>query len=207
MFEEITSFSALSCFDLSIDVLFLKEKTLKIKNSKKYLLMNTDFYLNEKSFANVYFAWKNDGFYFLFDIKQKFIESGRDFRKKDSIEIFLDTRNVKTKGHITKFCHHFVFFPIEVDGLLAKEITRFKVDDFHEPAKDFDVKTTFEKNSYFLNIFIPKESIYGFNVENKMGFSYRINRFEKEAQNFSVSNEYAVEKNPYFWATVNLIKN
>jgi hypothetical protein len=74
---------------------------------------------------------------------------------------------------------------------------------------DFDVNVEIGKDSYFADIFIPSKCLYGFDPArfDKLGFTYRINRRGKDPLHFSMSSlELSVERNPYFWATVNLIK-
>ncbi len=44
----------------------------------------------------------------------------------------IDTRDLKTSGYNTKFCHHFYFLPEKIDGIQCGEVTRFRTEDTHE---------------------------------------------------------------------------
>jgi len=219
MFEEIPPIFPLSFFDISFDVNFLNFKIfedfdngnfLKIFK-KKYLIPNMSKYLKEEKFADIYMGWNEEGIYFFVDVKKRLEEVfSKNYRRGDSIELFLDTRCLKS-NFITKYCHHFVLFAEKVDGYHVKEVTKFRGDDIHKIAKeeDFDIKVFLDKNSYSMKIFIPKRCLYGYDVKNfkKMGFTYRVNRYLKESQNFSASDlEFNFEKFPFLWGEANLIK-
>ena len=154
-------------------------------------------------------AWNEKSLFFIFDIKTGFSKANIDFRRGDSVEIFVDTRSLKTKGYITKFCHHFVFFAQEVKGYKAFEVTRFRTDDMHKicDPKDLLVEAIIKPKSYMLNIEIPSFCLFGFipSEINYLSFSYRINRYESDPQNFNIcSNEHVIEKSPHLWAKINL---
>jgi hypothetical protein len=131
--------------------------------------------------------------------------------KGDSVEIFIDTRDVKTSGFNTKFCHHFFFLPEAIEGQMAGEVTRFRTEDAHELCnpKDLQVEMKSGWRSYSLNIFIPSHCLHGYDPEqyNRLGFSYRVNRAGGKPQHFSVvTGEYQVEQQPSLWSSLRLIK-
>ena len=208
MLEEFPFFLPLTFFEISFDVKYFK----KGKLNKDYLLFSTSKYLDEEEFAKVYFGWNERGLYFFFEV-EKVIEKVcyPDFRKGDSIELFIDTRNIKNYGYTTKFCHHFVIFPKKREGYHVKEITRFREEDMHRIANplDFQVKVEESKKKYFLDLFIPSKCLYGYDTSkfDKLGFTYRINRTSKDPQHFSESSrEYVIERQPALFATALLKK-
>ncbi len=107
-----------------------------------------------------------------------------NFQAGDSVELFFDTRDVKTSGFNTKFCHHFYFLPeaIENEGeaIQAGEATRFRTEDVHELCSPqlLEVKTTKGGKEVKMDIFIPKECLHGYDPSlfERLGFTYRINR-------------------------------
>ena len=196
-----------------------------------------------------------------------------DVSRGDGIELFFDTRDVKTSGYNTRFCHHFFFLPEAVDGHQAGELTRFRTEDVHdlcdpnelkiksreaiaklpaaqnrpfdascrgggsstppsmseppphEPAKpvlargvkiiDFSLAASFATTSqtssrgYSLQIFIPSQCLYGYDPDqfDRMGFSYRLNRYRGDPQHFSaVTDEYQIEQQPSLWSSVQLVR-
>ncbi len=209
-FENVEPISLLNFLDISFDLKHLDSKAKLV--SKKYILPSLSKYQSEDEFAQAYGAWDNKNLYFHFLIKHPFTKSVYpEVRRGDSIELFLDTKNLKTKGYITKYCHQFVFFPEEVQSIQVKEITRFRMDDMHklQDCKNFNVISKINKDSYFLEIEMPLSSLFGFDIQNAkvLGFTYRINRYIEPSQHFAISsNEYVIERNPYLWATMNLIE-
>ncbi len=204
MFEEVLDLSVLPFFQVSAKCYFCpKDK----KISKTNLLSSTSSYLKEKEFAKIYTAWQEDAFLLRIHVDVPFKNATSDFREVDSVELFFDTRDLKTKRFISQFCHHFVFFAKEVDGAYAKEVTRFRGDDAHPlcDPNSFQVTVNIAKSFYLMDITIPAQNLYGYQPQDfkRMGFSYRINRTDGAAQNFSMhSEEYAIESNPHLWGTL-----
>ncbi|NGX34754.1 MAG: hypothetical protein K1060chlam1_01108 [Candidatus Anoxychlamydiales bacterium] len=209
-FENFPNIKILNFFDINID---LEKYVSKAKLfSKKYVLKSFSSILNEEEFAKIYMAYNEKGLYFIFDVKTPFTKAFfPEYQRADSIEVFIDTRSLKTKGYITKFCHHFVFFAEDIKGYKAREITRFRADDMHAicGSKDLKVDSIVKPKSYMLDIHIPSFCLTGFNPIdiNYLSFTYRINRYQMPPQNFSVSsNEHVIEKSPHLWAKMNLLK-
>ncbi len=208
MFENISKINVLNFFDIKTDIEKYVSKIKLINN--KNLLANTSKFLNEDEFAKVYMTWDMAGLYFHFDVKHPFTKSTYpEVKRGDSIEVFVDTRNLKTQGYLTKFCHHFVFMAEAVQKTKGKEITRFRSDDMHKIC-NFDVlevDSKISKTGYLLDVFIPKEALFGYDPSNykTIGFTYRINRYLEPAQHFSVSSlEHNIERSPHLWASMGL---
>ncbi len=169
-------------------------------------------YLDGEEFAEVAIGWGEEKIQLRIEIDLPFEKSDlNDYRKVDSVELFFDTRNLKQKTTLGRFCHHFVFFAEPVEGALAHEITRFRGDDVHTLCRSADllVESIIKLKYTILNIVIPSECLHGYNPIDfpKIGFSYRINRKNGEPQSFSVSSkEVFVEKNPSLWSTLELKK-
>lgn len=209
MYENLPNLKVLNFFDLTIDLNKLSSKT-KLLN-KKYLIKSFSSLLNEEEFAHVYMAWAEKGLYFLFDINYPFTKVSSEYKKSDSVEILIDTRSLKTKGYITKFCHHFVFFSQEVNGYKAEEVTRFTGNDIHKlcDPKDLIVESIIKPKSYMLTIEIPSTCLLGYNPSelDYLSLNYRINRFEAPPQDFSISSlEHSIEKSPHLWPKFKLIE-
>lgn len=207
MFERLPALEPLHFFSVSLEGAYLKEN---MPFQKKHLLPSTSKYFDEEEGAKVFFGFNEKGLRFQFQVFTEVKEVVYpDFRKGDSIEIFIDTRNVKSSGYITKFCHHFVLFPSKVDGFFIKEVSRFRNDDSHflAESKDFQVEVDHQKKFYLIDIFIPSFSLHGYDISkfDKLGFTYRINITGKDPINFSLSpKEFVIERNPYFWSTLTL---
>ena len=212
MFDDIPSVLPIHFFDLTYEANYLQSRMGKLKLKKEYLLPSTSLYLDEEDSNEIYFAWNENGLFFQVKVPAEDIDiSALEYRRGDSIELFIDTRNNKSIGYITKFSHHFVIYPKLVDRSYIKEVTRFKNDDMHKLAdpKDFEISVDIEKKYYFIDLFIPSKCLYGFDPSrfNKLGFTYMINRRGKEPCHLSLSSrEISIERNPYFWTNILLLK-
>jgi len=210
--EELTlapvNFFQISCDCLSIAPPFPK---LSKQKGEKYLLPDTTYLCAEESFANVHMGWNKEGIELYVVIDQKLQSSlYPEVTKGDSVELFFDTRNVKTSGFNTRFCHHFVFLAEAADGVQALELTRFRTEDAHElcDPKELKVKTIVSKDGYSMQIFIPSTCLVGYDPDQftQLGFNYRINRFKGDPQHFSaITDEYKIEQQPSLWGSVKLI--
>lgn len=186
--------------------------TLSIKNFAHYGLPNMSSLAGEEQFADVALGWNLEGLELFVNVKSPL--NGAKYpaiKDGDSFELFLDTRDVKTSGYNTRFCHHFFFLPESVEGQRAGEITRFRTEDTHElcDPSELQVKMETKWRGYQLHLFIPKECLHGYDPEqfDRMGFTYRINRLHGSSQHFSVSSDdYPIEQQPSLWSSLRLVK-
>lgn len=208
-FEDLPALSPLQFFGLNTDCLYAKQL---IKPDKAFQLPSTADMLAEEEFANIYAAWNVDKLFFVIDVNVPFQSEGDgDFRKGDSIELFIDTRDLKTKGVVSRFCHHFVFFPVQVQNFYGREITRFRGEDIHRLChpEDLQAIANLDDESYRLAIEIPSACLHGYDPLSfpRLGFSYRINRTKGAPQHFAVSSEeYTIEQHPAMWGTLKLVR-
>jgi hypothetical protein len=173
-------------------------------------LPSTSWLSGEDSFASVMMAWELLGLHFQINVNGPFTDAFYpEIERGDAVEIFIDTRGLKTASFNTKFCHHFFFLPQAINGIQAGEITHFRTDDAHDRCSPDDLKITSDilKKKYVLKIFIPSHCLYGYDPESfdNLGFTYRIHRWGNRPQHFSaVTEEYALENQPALWASVKL---
>lgn len=211
--EEFVPITPINFFQIGVECLKLESGFPKIsaKNRQKYLLPNTSELCAEWSFAEVAMGWNSEGVEFFISVDQAVHRVAYpNITQGDSVELFIDTRDVKTSGFNTRFCHHFFFLPEAVEGQQAGEITRFRGEETHElcDPSELSVKASLKSSGYTLQIFIPRSCLHGYDPEqfNRLGFSYRINRSSGPPQHFSVvSDEYTIEQQPSLWGSVRLI--
>lgn len=218
MFEETPiALSPINFFQISADCYSLPptKKSFPLlsgQNYQKYLLPNTSALCSEENFADIALGWNQEGIEAFVNIKRKYEQAYYpEVTVGDSVELFFDTRDVKTSGNNTRFCHHFFFLPESVEGHFAGEITRFRTEDTHElcDADELKVKVQLKDNSYQLQLFIPARCLVGYDPEqfDRLGFTYRINRSAGGPQHFSVTSaEYQLEQQPSLWSSLKLIK-
>jgi hypothetical protein len=208
-FEDLPSLSPVQFFGVSCDCFYFKRS---FKPEKTFLLPSTGDLLGEDSFADVYIGWNMEKIALIISVHIPFQNVDEvDFRGGDSVEIFIDTRDLKTKGSVSRFCHHFVFFPTQVQNFYGREVTRFRGEDIHRLChpEDLQVVPQIGKDSYRLAIEIPASSLHGYDPLSspRLGFTYRINRSKGAPQHFAVSSEeYVIEQHPATWGTLKLSK-
>ena len=122
----------------------------------------------------------------------------------------IDTRDLKSAGFNTRFCHHFYFLAQAVEGQQAGEITHFRTEDRHplcdSQALECQIKSS--SKDYILQIFIPSQCLYGYDPKqfDRLGFTYRINRVGGHPQHFTVvSEEYQIDQQPSLWGSLRLV--
>ena len=207
--ESLPPMCPLHFFSLSLDLAYGKKIPSKIGEGK-FTLPDTTELLGEDEFAEFKMAWNEDGLIVDVQINKPFEDvSYPDFRKGDSLELCIDTRDLKTAGFFHKFCHHFLILPQAVGEIQVQEISKFRTEDSHplcDPS-ELSVETKFMAKEFRMQIKISKEALYGFEPQTckKIGFTYRLNRPGKDPQHFALSSlMYSIEQHPALWASLNL---
>lgn len=211
MFDESTfSLNPVHFFALSCDCRYLPKKELA-NFWAKHLLPSTHSLTNEEHFGDIALGWNEDGIALNLRSTQPAVQSFYpDIEKGDSLELFFDTRDLKTTGVATRFCHHFFFLPEAVEGFSKGEMTRFRSEDQHPlcDQKALFCETELKKNRYDMKIFIPSQCLYGYDPKqfDRLGFTYRINRLHGKPQHFSVvSEDYQIDQQPSLWGSLTLM--
>src|SRR6185295_17326360 len=176
---------------------------------KKHLLPQLGRLFGEEAFTEVSLAWSETGLHFFVEVQDA--EQGEGGAGENSVELFIDTKNVKNARTTPRFCHHFLITPERISGVQSKEITRFRTEDKHALSlpDELDVKTKINSSGYTLEITIPERCLTGYQPEvgGSIGFQYRIHRSKKSSQHFGIStNNCNFELYPYLWNSVKLAK-
>lgn len=216
--EEFIPLTPVNFFQISADCPYLsRSKDQKFPNitkvqAQKMLLPDTSELCSEESFAEVSLGWNEEGLEFFIRVNRPFKRAFYpEVERGDSVELFIDTRDVKTSGFNTRFCHHFFFLAEGVEGHFAGEITKFRTEDVHPlcDSSELKVKSLVQSSGYVLNIFIPSHCLNGYDPEqfNRLGFSYRINQADGFPQHFTVvSEDFPIEQQPSLWGSLKLKK-
>lgn len=209
--EEPFALTPVNFFAIACDCHHLTKKDL-IPPFSTHSLPSTSSLCHEYSFAEVAMGWHEEGLGFQINVDQAYTRSNfPDVERGDSIELMIDTRDLKSAGFNTRFCHHFYFLPKPVEENQYGEITRFRTEDSH-PLCDSQLlrcEIRIGKDDYKMKIFIPSQCLYGYDPKqfDRLGFTYRINRASGKPQHFSVvSQEYQIDQQPSLWASIKLVK-
>jgi hypothetical protein len=210
MFEEIPSLSVMGFFLAEMPLRYVSSLERRKSIQKAiYALPSFAKYLSEESFSSWYMAWSEDGLSIEVSVLAPFQKvEYPDFKKGDSLELFLDTRAMKGKM-FGEFSHQFVFFPETVGGVCFKEISRFSGNASHPLYKgdEVEVITDISSASYTMKIFLPTSALHGYDTSEclKLSCMYRLHRKNGSSQHFVISSdEYFWERNPSLWAQMNL---
>ncbi len=198
-------------FALSCDCHALSDKD-QLPSLTAYALPSTQRLTQENAFAKIAMGWHEEGVALQIQVNQAIKHiSYPQIEQGDSVELFFDTRDLKSSGFNTRFCHHFFFLPQAVEGISKGEKTHFRTEDSH-PLCDPQVlhcQMQAKKEGYQMKIFIPSQCLYGYDPKqfDRLGFTYRINRAGDAAQHFAVvSQDYQIEQQPSLWGSIQLVK-
>lgn len=212
MFNETPfSLNPIQFFSLSADCYPLS-KNKEEPSFTRHLLPSTDSLTHEKVFAEVAIGWSEEGIGVAVRSHAPATSSNYPLIEEgDCVELFFDTRDLKSTGFNTRFCHHFFFLPQPVEGISKGEKTHFRTEDSH-PLCDgqwMSCRTDLHKSGYLMKIFIPSQCLCGYDPRqfDRIGFTYRIRQAGGGTQHFSVvSQDYQVEQQPSLWASLLLKK-
>lgn len=127
--EESFALSPINFFQMRVDCHYAAKGVA----GQKYFLPNTSQLCGDEYFAKLALGWNEQGIDCLAEVSQPFHHAHYpDVTRGDSVELMIDTRDVKSSGYNTRFCHHFFFLPEPVEGIQAGELTRFRTEDKHE---------------------------------------------------------------------------
>ncbi len=212
MFEqELFSLNPVQFFALSCDCSYLIQKE-QMPSLITHALPSTQRLTREEHFAKVALGWNEEGIAIQVQVNQPASESFYPkIEEGDSVELFIDTRDLKSTGFNTRFCHHFFFLPQAVEGVTKGEKTHFRTEDKHSlcDPQALHCQTQLRRNHYLMKIFISTQCLYGYDSRqfDRLGFTYRINRPKGKPQHFTVvSQDYQLEQQPSLWGSIKLVK-
>ena len=216
MLEEIIPLAPVHFFAIHAHCSYFGGKKESSLSSKYHLPDLFSHFYEETPFAKLALGWSEKGIFCTLHTHLSFGNVHfQDYQAGDSIELFIDTRDVKTSDAVTRFCHHFCILPevFENDGQVIQtlEVTKFRGEDLHPRADPSLIYVESEKKSRGreVRIFLPQEVLYGYDPSqfDRLGFTYRINRLTGLPQYFSASGEeVSIESHPALWASLNLVK-
>jgi hypothetical protein len=201
--NDVAPLSPIHFFRLSADIKQGKKASSKLPDMTEML--------GEEHFADVSASWHQDGLYVNLHAHKKYEEACYPkYSEGDALELFIDTRDLKDAGFPTRFCHHFLILPQEVQGVRSLELTRFRTEDSHPLCDPGKIEISFHDGSrdYFLDLYFPAEILHGYDPLSfdRMGFTYTVHRPKYISQNFSASSSYVnIAQNPSLWASCRLL--
>ena len=191
------------------------DKPLKL--AETYQLQNLSELEGRPTFADVRFAWSEEGFAFTLDVRGKSQAPWcRDTKIQDSdgLQVWIDTRDTHNVHRAGRFCHRFAFLPAgagpRLDQPLAAllAINRARESPREIPRGALQCRSSVRPDGYHMEGFIPAVALTGFDPsEHKaIGFTYCVADRELGVQTFTVGPEFPFDEDPSVWGTLDLVK-
>jgi hypothetical protein len=203
LLEELSPIVPLDCFAVQCKLLYAKSQPSLKLMKRHFLLPSTSKLLNECSFAEVGVAWNEQAIYCD-------VFFNKPLEPTDKIELFFDTRDLKTVSFTHRFCHHFLILSQVIAGEMhAKEVTVFRTEDLHTLCMPEDIQVEIHDNrkSYVIRVVIPAHCLHGYDPKqfSRIAMNYRLHVADLERQQFSCSHPL-IEQHPRYWASCLLTK-
>ena len=187
------------------------------KWDEKYMAPSLVELEDDEPFADVYWAWNEDGLFVAFDVPNRRGPLRCDptqWWKKDGVRICVDTRDARDIKRATRFCHFFYVLPVG-GGPKHKQpiVGQHRMSRAKEPSPQVDVTrirvaAQVRRNGYSLEMAIPASCLNGWDpVEHRrIGVFHKIKDTCRGSQHLTVSDELGWNVDPSTWATGVLVK-
>jgi hypothetical protein len=132
----------------------------------------------------------------------------------DSVQIWIDTRDVHNIHRAGRFCHRFLFMPTgggnRLDQPVAQWLPINRAKEHPKAIAQGQVRVRSEKlpDGYVMEAFIATEALTGFDVQEhpRLGFTYAVIDRELGERSFSAGSPMPYQEDPSLWATLELVR-
>ena len=165
-------------------------------------------------FAGAWMAWAPKGLWFAFDVARTRAPRVLPNRlaEGDCIEIYLDTRDIRTAHRAGRYCHKLVVAPVGGPGrgrqpvFEHQDIARSLANPTRILSEQVEIASTVREDGYSIELFMPAETLTGYDVEvtRRLGLAYVIHDIERPMQVWPHEQELPVWVDPSLWATLEL---
>lgn len=164
------------------------------------------------SFADVYWAWNDDGFYAAFDVPGR---SGppqcepEQWWKKDGLRLCIDTRDARDVKRGTRYCHFFYILPVgggrDKRGPIIghHRMSRAKEHPLNADTSRIEIASAVDARGYQVELAIPGDALTGFDPAEhpRIGLFYKVKDTQLGSQTLSATDELGWNVDPSQWAT------
>jgi len=163
-------------------------------------------------------GWNETGLAFRFDVRGKHqapwcrAQSPED---SDGVQIWLDTRDLKTVHRAGRFCHRFFFLPAGAGRGFAEPVCGalpiHRAREPHGPIREGQLQVLSEKrpDGYVLHVFISAAALTGFDPAEhpRLGFTYAVMDRELGEHTLAAGSPMPYQEDPSLWATLELVRS
>lgn len=130
----------------------------------------------------------------------------------DSLELWIDTRDMQTVHRATRYCHHYCILPVGGgnDGrqpvVVPLPVARAAIDAPQADPDVFLASSKVQKTGYTLEVWMPAEALTGFDPVNqpRFGFYCQLNDAEHGTLPFGVGEGFPYASDPSLWHSLEL---
>jgi len=166
-------------------------------------------------FADLWMAWSPDGVWFALWVPRT--KAPRVLPKRlaqgDCLELYIDTRDVRTAHRAGRYCHKFVVAPVGGPGHARRPlfehqgIARALVNPPWVAQAQIEVASRVREDGYAIDLFLPAAALNGYDVEvtRRLGLAYVVHDVERPMQVWPHEADLPVWIDPSLWAVIELV--
>lgn len=132
----------------------------------------------------------------------------------DSVQFWIDTRDVHNVHRATRYCHNFWFLPGGAGRRLDEPLSFWmpinRAKDLSRAVQPEELGVRCRRNSqgYELDAFLPVRALTGYDPHEhpRLGFTYAVLDRELGEQTLTVGGPMPYQEDPSLWATLELVK-
>lgn len=201
-----------------------RQRLKKIKASKQvwnralsneYRLADMNALDNRPAFADFRAGWNDDGLLFNVLVAGKKDKIKCDSEKplvSDGLQLWIDTRNTPGVHRANRFCHLFCVLPTgsgknkQEPSARQLEIPRCRETAPMDASESLRCKSSIYDDGYSLSLWIPAESLNGFDPDQSpvLGFYYAVFDNELGTQTLGLGQEFPYHSDPSLWQSLEL---
>ncbi len=182
----------------------------------EFLVPDVGFLEDIPRVSQLYMAWNEKGLYFGVEVRKKRPVKSSFARHwtGDCLQIWIDTRDVKTARRAGRYCHQFNCMPTgggpDEDQAIVKptQIDRSKEKWNAPQPEDIPVSAQISHLGYTLECALPSEILSGYDPDEfpRLGFTYYISNSEWPPQWWSAGRDLRVYIDPSTWGSAVMSK-
>lgn len=168
-------------------------------------------------FADVYWAWNEDGFYLAYDVPNRTSRPQADPKqwwKKNGFRLCIDTRDARDNKRATRYCHLFYLLPTGGGAKGNQPVAGIhRMSRSKEPPPAVDVRkikvaSIVTRNGYSVEAAFPAACLSGWNPAEhpRIGIYYKVKDSQFGGQHLSSDDDLGWNVDPSTWATGVLVR-
>jgi hypothetical protein len=174
-----------------------------------------DLALDGGTFATMWMAWSPEALWFAVRVERTRPPQVMPNRPAagDCIELYIDTRDVRSAHRAGRYCHKFIMAPVGRSGRAQKpffdhvDVARATASPPKVLPEQVELAAVVDREFYSMEIRIPAEALFGYDIETnrRLGFAYVVHDIERPMQVWPHESELPLWVDPGLWAVVELV--